>query len=109
MYALNKIDAITLDELNILDQIEHYVPIAGHLGWNLDDLVDRIWEYLDLIRVYTKPKGKDPDYNAPVIIPRTKCTVEDFCNRIHRAMIREFRYAMVWGTSVKFNPQKVGK
>jgi ribosome-interacting GTPase 1 len=24
-------------------------------------------------------------------------------------MIKDFRYAMVWGTSVKFNPQKVGK
>ncbi len=24
-------------------------------------------------------------------------------------MIRDFRYAMIWGTSVKFNPQKVGK
>src|SRR5690606_17913347 len=50
LYALNKIDAITLDELNILDQIDHYVPIAGDLGWNLDELIDRMWEYLDLIR-----------------------------------------------------------
>lgn len=24
-------------------------------------------------------------------------------------MIKDFRYAMVWGSSVKFNPQKVGK
>ena len=24
-------------------------------------------------------------------------------------MIKDFKYAMVWGTSVKFNPQKVGK
>ena len=47
-----------------------------------------MWEYLDLIRVYTKPKGKDPDYDAPVIIPRNRSSVEDFCNRIHRAMIR---------------------
>lgn len=39
LYALNKIDAITLDELNILDQIDHYVPIAGDLGWNLDELI----------------------------------------------------------------------
>ena len=23
-------------------------------------------------------------------------------------MIKDFRYAMVWGSSVKFNPQKVG-
>lgn len=68
-----------------------------------------MWEYLDLIRIYTKPKGKDPDYNEPVIIQRTKCQIEDFCNKIHRSMIREFRYAMVWGSSVKFNPQKVGK
>jgi hypothetical protein len=109
LYALNKIDALTLDELNILDQIEHYVPIAGDLGWNLDELVERMWEYLDLIRIYTKPKGKDPDYEQPVIIQRIKSTVEDFCNKIHRNMIRDFRYAMVWGTSVKFNPQKVGK
>jgi ribosome-interacting GTPase 1 len=109
LYALNKIDAITLDELNILDQIQHYVPIAGDLGWNLDELIERMWEYLDLIRVYTKPKGKDPDYEQPVIIQRSRSTIEDFCHKIHRNMIKDFRYAMVWGTSVKFNPQKVGK
>lgn len=34
-----------------------------------------MWEYLDLIRVYTKPKGKDPDYNAPVIIQRHRSAV----------------------------------
>jgi ribosome-interacting GTPase 1 len=85
------------------------VPIAGDLGWNLDELIERMWEYLDLIRVYTKPKGKDPDYDTPVIIQRCKSTIEDFCLKIHRNMIKDFRYAMVWGTSVKFNPQKVGK
>jgi ribosome-interacting GTPase 1 len=41
LYALNKIDAITVDELNILDQIPHYVPIAGDLEWNLDELVEK--------------------------------------------------------------------
>jgi len=71
-----------------LDQIEHYVPIAGDLGWNLDELIEKMWEYLDLIRVYTKPKGKDPDYNAPVIIQRHKSAIEDFCNKIHRNMIK---------------------
>jgi ribosome-interacting GTPase 1 len=68
-----------------------------------------MWEYLDLIRLYTKPKGRDPDYDAPVILARKKATIGDFCNKIHRNMIADFRYAMVWGTSVKFNPQKVGK
>jgi len=50
-----------------------------------------------------------PDYESPVILQRKRATVEDFCNRIHRNMAREFRYAMIWGNSVKFIPQKVGK
>jgi ribosome-interacting GTPase 1 len=36
------------------------VPVSAHLEWNLDGLIDRIWDYLDLIRIYTKPKGREP-------------------------------------------------
>ena len=43
-----------------------------------------IWDYLDLVRTYTKPRGLAPDYNEPVILPAGKTTVEDFCNRIHK-------------------------
>jgi len=60
LYALNKIDDITMEELDILDRIPHYVPISAHLEWNLDELVEKMWEYLDLVRVYTKPKGESP-------------------------------------------------
>lgn len=56
IYVLNKIDQITMEELNVLDKIPHYVPIAGMLGWNFDELLETIWDYQDLIRVYTKPK-----------------------------------------------------
>jgi len=44
-----------------------------------------------------------------VVIARQKSTVGDFCNRIHRSMLKNFKNAMVWGLSVKYNPQKVGK
>lgn len=37
-----------------------------------------MWDKLQLRRVYTKPKGKAPDYTAPVVLRRNKCTVEDF-------------------------------
>jgi ribosome-interacting GTPase 1 len=60
LYALNKIDDITLEELNVLDQIPHYVPISAFQEWNLDELIEKMWEYLDLIRIYTKPKGQLP-------------------------------------------------
>jgi len=109
VYVLNKIDQITMEELDILDKIPHYLPISAHLEWNLDDLVEKIWEDLDLIRIYTKPKGQIPDYSAPIILSHRKCTVEDFCNRIHRGILAQFKYALVWGSSVKHTPQKVGK
>jgi ribosome-interacting GTPase 1 len=68
-----------------------------------------VWEYLDLVRIYTKPKGLNPDYNEPVILPRAASTVEDFCNRIHKGLLRSFKYAIVWGVSAKHAPQRVGK
>jgi len=109
LYALNKIDSISLEELDLLDQIPHYVPISAHLEWNLDELLERIWEYLDLIRIYTKPRGQIPDYSAPVVLRSANSSVEFFCNRLHKTILKQFKYALVWGSSVKHNPQKVGK
>ncbi|XP_061385345.1 developmentally-regulated GTP-binding protein 1-like [Danaus plexippus] len=109
IYVLNKIDQITIEELDILARIPHHVPISAHHEWNFDELIEKIWQYLDLIRVYTKPKGQIPDYSAPVILPNAHRRVEDFCRRIHKQLLVDFKYAMVWGKSVKHNPQKVGK
>lgn len=108
LYVLNKIDQISLEELDLLDKIPHYVPISAHSEWNLDALLEKIWEYLDLIRLYTKPKGQIPDYNAPVVV-RKDCTVEGFCNKLHKGIMKQFKHAVVWGSSVKHNPQRVGR
>lgn len=109
LYVVNKIDAITIEELDLLDQIPNYVLISSHKKWNIDELLERIWEKLELVRVYTKPKGQLPDYEAPVILQKTRRKVEDFCNKIHRALLKDFKYAIVWGASVKHQPMKVGK
>jgi len=109
LYVLNKVDQITLPELEILGQLPHCIPVSGMLRWNLEGLKEKIWQYLNLIRLYTKPRGSPPDYEAPVVIRQDKATVEGFCNRIHRKIMEQFKYAVVWGTSVKHNPQRVGK
>ncbi|KAL9643752.1 hypothetical protein ABK040_002792 [Willaertia magna] len=109
IYAMNKIDQITIEELDLIDRIPNCCPISANHEWNLDGLLEKIWEYLDLIRLYTKPKGQLTDFGAPVIVKREKRTVEDFCNRIHKHILRQFKYAWVWGSSVKHAPQKVGK
>jgi len=109
LYLINKIDTITIEELEVLAKVPHYVPICADKEWNFDELLEKIWEYLSMLRIYTKPKGQIPDYETPVVVPRHKNTVEDFCVRIHKTLLQQFKYALVWGTSVKHNPQKVGK
>jgi len=68
-----------------------YLSFSAHLEWNLDGLLDKIWEYLSLTRIYTKPKGMNPDYEDPVILSSKKRTVEDFCDRIHKDMLKQFK------------------
>ncbi len=81
MYCLNKIDAISIEELDLLYRIPNSVPISSEHGWNIDELMESMWEKLNLKRVYTKPKGKQPDYSAPVVLRANKSTVEDFVSR----------------------------
>jgi len=109
VYVLNKIDQITIEELDVLYRLPRVVPISGVHKWNLDELLEKIWEGLDLVRVYTKPRGAIPDFSEPVVLPRTARSVADFCNHIHKAILKDLKYAIVWGASCKFSPQKVGK
>jgi len=109
IYVLNKIDQISVEELDIIYKVPHAVPISAHHKWNFDDLLEKMWEYLKLVRIYTKPKGQLPDYESPVILQTTRCSVEAFCNQIHKTILGNFAHALVWGSSVKHQPQKVGK
>jgi len=109
IYVLNKIDQISIQELDIIYKIPHCVPLSAHHKWNFDDLLEKMWDYLALVRIYTKPKGQLPDYTAPVVLQRGKTTVEHFCENIHKTIMLHFKCALVWGASVKHQPQKVGK
>ena len=78
IYALNKIDAISIEELDLLYRIPSACPISAEHGWNIDELMEQMWEKLSLKRIYTKPKGRVPDYTAPVVLKSHACTVEHF-------------------------------
>ncbi|KAK4053258.1 GTP-binding protein rbg1 [Microbotryomycetes sp. JL221] len=109
VYVLNKIDAISIEELDLLYKIPNSVPISAREWMNIDELIDTMWEKLDLVRVYTKPKGKQPDYTAPVVLKRGRCSIEDFCNAIHKEIAKQMKYAVVYGTSAKHSRgQRVG-
>ncbi|KAG1874545.1 P-loop containing nucleoside triphosphate hydrolase protein [Suillus subalutaceus] len=103
------IDAISIEELDLLYKIPHSVPVSSKEWLNIDELSEKMWDALELVRVYTKPRGQSPDYSAPVVLRRGRCSVEDFCNAIHKEIAKQMKYAVVWGASAKHSRgQKVG-
>ena len=54
-----------------------------------------------------RPKGSETDYKEPLVI-KNGSIVQDACDKLHRDMKKDLRYAQIWGKSVKFGGQKVG-
>lgn len=109
LYVYNKIDSISLEQMDILARQDHTLVISCEMDLNLDFLLEKIWEELGLVRVYTKKRGEHPDLTDPICL-RKGATIADVCNGIHRSLVANFRYGLVWGRSSKFAPhaQKVG-
>ncbi|XP_070016708.1 uncharacterized protein [Nicotiana sylvestris] len=55
---------------------------------------------MGLCIAYTKPQGQQPDFKEPVVLSADRgcCTVEDFCNHIHRSLVKDG--AQVHGTDL---------
>lgn len=107
LYVYNKIDQIAIEEVDRIAREPHSVVVSCNMRLNLDYLLDKIWEYLSLVRVYTKKRGARPDFEDGLIM-RSGCTVEHVCHTIHRTLVPQFKYGLVWGKSAKYNPQRVG-
>lgn len=104
VYCYNKIDSISYNEL---EKLRKELVISSRKGWNFDELYERIWDGLELRRIYTKRKGESPDLENPIVL-KDRFSVRDICAEIHKDFISSFKYALVWGVSAKHMPQKVG-
>ncbi|KAF9695316.1 Ribosome-interacting GTPase 2 [Ascochyta clinopodiicola] len=107
LYVYNKIDSISLPHLDQLAREPHTVIMSCELDLGIMDVVDRCWEELQLMRIYTKRKGFEPDFSEALIVRRGS-TIEDVCDQVHRTLKETFKYAMVWGASARHVPQRVG-
>jgi uncharacterized protein len=109
LIILNKIDLVNQGFIKeVQSKIGNkFIPISADANVNVDALKEAIYNKLDFIRIYMRPKGGQTDYEEPMIM-KSGSTVQDVCNKIHRSMVRNFRYGLVWGKSAKFDAQKVG-
>jgi small GTP-binding protein len=83
------------------------LPISVTTGRNVDAMKRAVFERLDVIRVYSKPPGKDPNYRSPFTMKRGG-TVEEFAGKVHQDFLANLKSARVWG-SVTHDGQMVGR
>lgn len=107
LYAYNKVDAVSLEEVDKLARKPQTVVMSCKEELGLQDLKDEIWYQLNINRVYTKKRGDKPSFDDPLIV-RNGSTIQDVCSHIHKDFSLKFKYAMVWGSSAKHSPQKCG-
>lgn len=111
--ALNKIDTLSSSECErIRTEISEktgmrVVLVSAAEKKNIAELKDAIFDNLELIRVFLKPKDGDVDLVKPLIV-RKGSSVFTVAKTLHSKIANNLRYAYITGKSVKFKNQKVG-
>ena len=73
------------------------VAISAREGTGLEELKAKIYEVLDIIRVYTKAPGKKPDFTDPIILDKGS-TLADAAAEVHKDFLAKLKYARIWGS-----------
>ncbi|CAN6896189.1 unnamed protein product [Brassica oleracea] len=113
VYVYDKIDVVGINDVDRLARQPNSIVISCNLKARMANaktrirLLAKMWDEMGLVRVYSKPQ--QPDFDEPFVLSSVSgCTVEDFCNHVHRTLVKDMKYALVWGTSARHNPQNCG-
>lgn len=101
---VNKYDDSSFDEdyeicCELLECDCPMIPLSAKTGRNLDHMRQLVFDQLNIIRVYTKPPGEEPDLSAPFVL-QMNGTVAEFAGQVHKDFQENLKAARVWGEGV---------
>jgi len=104
LVLINKNDDETTDEdveifRELLEGDWPVLPVSAQTGRYLDTLRQSVLQRLELIRVYSKSPGAEPDLSTPFALKKGS-TVENFAAAVHRDFYENLKSARVWGHGV---------
>jgi hypothetical protein len=95
-----------LDETNRLALLPR-LPFSNLNGFGTENLKETVFNMLEIVRVYARPPGKEPDMERPFVLKRGS-TILDLARKVHRDFGDNLKSARVWG-SAEFPGQMVHK
>lgn len=108
----NKMDTDDAEErLKIVQELYSHefeiIPISAQMAMGKEKITEALYRGLDIIRVYTKAPGKEPDMSDPIVLDRGS-TVTEAAAKIHKDFANNLKYARIWSLR-RFNGQTVGR
>jgi len=105
MVVANKADLVTHEERQAAGEVlrNEYggqVPVltvSAAKGIGLEEMRLKVYEVLDVIRVYTKTPGAKPDFGDPIVLSRGS-TLEEAAEDVHKDFRARMKYARIWGS-----------
>ena len=73
------------------------IAVSAKQGTGLEELKVKIYQVLDIIRVYTKAPGEKPDFTDPIVIRRGSI-LENAAAEVHKDFAAKLKYARIWGS-----------
>ncbi len=84
------------------------VDVSVETGHGLEQFKRTLFNVMGILRVFTKQPGKEADLGEPFVLPLAS-TVRDLAVKIHKEILENLKYARLWGSSGKFQGQRVGE
>ena len=94
----------TLKELT--ERPFEYIEVSAETGQGMDLLTRRMFEMLDVVRVYAKKPGKEADMTDPFTLKRSS-NVHDLAYLIHRDLADKLKTARAWNSPQIHDGQNV--
>jgi len=89
----------------ILDAGFEVFPVSSLQEEELEELRERFFSVLNVVRVYSKMPGKKAEKRDPYIFKKGE-TLMDMAKTVHRDFAQKLKFARIWGTG-KYQGQKV--
>jgi ribosome-interacting GTPase 1 len=98
IWLANKYDTEVAEEN--MELLQEFIPrpwihSSARNGSGTDLFAKRAFEVLGVLRIYTKPPGKKPDFGDPTILKRG-ATVLDAVTAVHREFVDRLRFVRLW-------------
>jgi hypothetical protein len=111
LLVLNKIDQAEaeklIEELDILFNLPlQKTSVSARTTEGLEELRRRIYDLLQIVRVYSKVPGKKPDHESPFVLKKGS-NIRDLAKQVHKDFAEKLNYAKVWDRQGKISGLRV--